>query len=160
MITMGKMKMFMKHTGVSAARSIAEIRAFLARAGATDIMESFRNGVTSSLTFCLEVHGQRLPFTLPARTDKIYQLLHAERDPRRLITEDARKKAAAIDRERAANIAWRQLSIWVQAQFALVETELAQVDEVFMPYIRLKGGQTLYELQAGNGFKMLPKLED
>lgn len=157
---MSKKKLFMRNTEVPAWRSCAEIRAFLARAGATDIMESLRDGVTCSLTFCLELDGQRVPFTLPARTERIFQALQAERDPRRLINDAQRKKAQQVDRERAGNIAWRQLSIWVQAQFALIETEMAKVDEVFMPYVRMKGGQTLYELQASQGFKMLPRLED
>lgn len=56
----------------------------------------------------------------------------------------------------AKRIAWRQILRWVEAQLALVETDMVKMQEVFMPYIQVNiKGQTLYEKLEESKFKML-----
>lgn len=51
---------------------------------------------------------------------------------------------------KARQVAWRQVFRWVQAQLAMVDTEMVTVDEVFFPYIQTRNGQTVYELHKNN----------
>jgi hypothetical protein len=42
-------------------------------------------------------------------------------------------------------VAWRILRDWVDIQIALVEVDIVQMQEVFLPYVVQKNGQTLFE---------------
>ena len=53
--------------------------------------------------------------------------------PRRLVTD-----------EQAVKVSWRIIKDWIEAQMALVEAELAELAEVFLPYAITKDGNTLY----------------
>ncbi|MDD4980682.1 MAG: hypothetical protein PHC54_05390 [Candidatus Omnitrophica bacterium] len=55
--------------------------------------------------------------------------------------------------QQAKRVAWRQILRWVEAQMALVETNMVKIQEVFMPYIQMTiSGQTLYEKIEQKGF--------
>ena len=43
----------------------------------------------------------------------------------------------------------------MQAQIALIETEMVTVEEIFLPYM-LTGKQTLYQALSNGDLKMLP----
>lgn len=47
--------------------------------------------------------------------------------------------------EHAYRVAWRILRAWVNVQMVLVELEIVQIQEVFLPYVVQKNGQTLFE---------------
>jgi hypothetical protein len=66
------------------------------------------------------------------------------------------KKSSRVPRslqteEQALRVGWRILKVWVEAQMAIVEAELATVAEVFLPYAVTRNGRTLYNhLQQDN----------
>ena len=64
--------------------------------------------------------------------------------PRRLITQ-----------EQALKVSWRIVKDWVEAQMAIVEAELAEMAEVFLPYAVTKNGTTLYKEIQNNNMLML-----
>ena len=49
------------------------------------------------------------------------------------------------DIEQATRTAWRILKDWLLAQLALIETGMASVEQVFLPYAQNPSGQTVYE---------------
>ena len=56
-----------------------------------------------------------------------------------------------VNEDQARRVAWRIVRDWVEAQMAIVELEMAKVDQVFLPYARTPNGQTLYEhVRASN----------
>ena len=59
---------------------------------------------------------------------------------------------AAARREQAYRTAWRIIKDWVDAQMALLETEMVDFEEVFMPYI-LSGRETLYQPCPKDGLR-------
>ena len=60
-----------------------------------------------------------------------------------------RQKVKA-DRAQAAKTGWANLRDWVLAQMAIIEAGMAQLDEVFLPYLTDGRGRTLYSLyQSG-----------
>ena len=48
-------------------------------------------------------------------------------------------------RDQAERVAWRILKDWVAAQMAILESEMVQMDEVFLPYMVNDSGQTLFQ---------------
>jgi hypothetical protein len=56
--------------------------------------------------------------------------------------------------EHAARVTWRNLRDWTEAQMALTEVEMVEVQEVFLPYM-VTGGQTFYHQMVQHGFPQL-----
>lgn len=52
-------------------------------------------------------------------------------------------------------VSWRIVKDWVEAQMAIVEAQLAEVGEVFLPYAVTKKGNTLYKELKQDGMKLL-----
>lgn len=119
-------------TSITAAKTVGEIQTMLTNAGANRIMiENDAQRQPIALAFELHEHQYRLP----CRHEAVYIKLHRDRKvPPRLST-----------REQALRVAWRILKDWTEAQLAIIETGMVQVDEVFMPYQLLSNGQSFYE---------------
>jgi hypothetical protein len=95
----------------------------------------------------VEISGNGVPFVLPCRWEAVHTTLV---NRMRRLPRQSRKEEYVLQAKR---VAWRQILRWVQAQLALVETDMVRIEEVFMPYLLNKKGQTLYEAIAVNGFK-------
>ncbi len=67
--------------------------------------------------------------------------------PRRPAAEKQKNPRSGIKatREQAERVAWRILKDWLAAQMALLDIELVKFEEIFLPYIQLSGGQTVFE---------------
>jgi hypothetical protein len=92
----------------------------------------------------MTAHGP-IFFRLPANIQGVHKAL--ERDPK----VPGRLKT----REHAARVAWRICKDWVEAQLAMVEAEMADMVEVFLPYAQTESGETLYEVVKARGFRQL-----
>ena len=118
-------------------RSLQNIQDILARAGAQKIMmdyDSTRN--VSAIVFGLEIEGKGfVPFTLPVNVEKLATVLY-KTDFNRL---DEKRK------EQARRTAWKNIHDWIDAQMALIETEMAKVQQVFLPYVVTGQNKTLYD---------------
>lgn len=141
-------RLFMETTKIDVERTVSEIQKTLGQNGATSILIEYEKGEVSSLFFRIRVKGSDVPFRLPCRSEQIYQ---------KLIGRMKKIRESRIDdhKTQAKRVAWRQVLRWVQAQLALVETEMVTMEEVFLPYMQGRGGKTLYELMSNNNFKML-----
>ena len=132
-------------TGIKPEKTAIEIQAALVKAGARGIMTSFDDeGVMSMITFQIKGPQGPLYFNLPANIDKVYVVLQNSGVDRRYRT-----------REQASRVAWRIIKDWVMAQLALVETEMVEMPEVFLPYMQTDTGETVYERLSNNKF-LLP----
>ena len=71
-----------------------------------------------------------------------------------------KKDGQNCTQEQATRIAWRNIKDWIAAQIALVETEQASMQELFLPYLVISQKdappQTLYEKFEGSQY-MLPE---
>lgn len=45
---------------------------------------------------------------------------------------------------------------WVDAQLAIIESDMVTLEQVFLPYMQVKGNQTLYETMVERRF-LLPE---
>jgi hypothetical protein len=132
-------------TSVKASQSIAEICAKLAKAGAGKIMQEYRDGVVVRIAFTIHTpHGEHA-FTLPANIEKV----HAH------IVGTQRVEARFRTYEHAGNVAWRILKDWVEAQLAIIETDMVTMPQIFLPYMQVGPDETIYERFEKQGFPRL-----
>ncbi len=141
--------LYMETTEIPPERTIAEITTLLVKHGATGIASKYEGGMVAAVMFQVPIGGREVPFKLPCRTEALFKVLHARR------RQGYRHRWEEQDREQSKRVAWRQMLRWIQAQLALVETGMVQIEEVFLPYLALRGGGTLYEKVAADQFLQL-----
>lgn len=136
-------------TSISCEKTIGEIMKCLVKHGATKIVTDYTNTLPIAVTFCLSLNNSLIAFSLPANYDGVLKAMKKDyKIPRRLITE-----------EQAMRVSWRIVKDWVEAQMAIVEAQLADIAEVFLPYAITKTGTTLYKEIQNNNMKMLQSAE-
>ena len=133
-------------TTIKAEKTAAEIQVKLAKAKAQAVLcEYDSDGVLCAMSFRVMTTQGMVSFRMPANTAGVLRALNRDpRVPKRLKTP-----------EQAANVTWRVLKDWIEAQLAIVEAEMAELTEVFLPYAQGQGGQTVYEAMQAHGFKAL-----
>ena len=134
-------------TSISADKTIGQIQAALAEAGAQAVLVEYDDErIVSSVSFRIDYNGTLISFRLPAQIDPIYVILQNDGDvPRKL-----------RNREQAARVAWRIIKSWIEAQLAIVEAEQVEMVEVFLPFAQNPAtGETVFAQLAGNNFALL-----
>lgn len=96
-------------------------------------------GSPVGLTFAPETLVGPRSFRLPAKVDGVMSALKKQSG------KGGRVSRSMADRAHASRVAWRILKDWIEAQLALVEAELVEVDEVLLPYMLERTGRTLFE---------------
>ena len=94
------------------------------------------NGGMIGLSFQVVGPDGKVGFKLPAKWEAVHAIL---------------KDNSKIERkfrtpEHAQNVVWRLIRDWLRAQMSLIELEIADLAEVFMPYMLDGRGNTVYEL--------------
>lgn len=132
-------------TTVDVGKTVGQIQRVLVQAGARSIMSDFgEDGVMESVSFRIVTPDSDLAYRLPANITGVLRCLEKQRVPSRFAT-----------REHAARVAWRIIKDWVAAQMAIIEAEMVDARQVFLPYMVTKGGETVYELFEKRGSKLL-----
>lgn len=124
-------------TKVDVYTTIGAIQGCLVKHGARKIMQDYdAEGRPQALMFAIDTQFGMRGIKLPANVDAVHKVLA--------------KQKVKCDREQAERVAWRILKDWVEAQMAILESEMVQMDEIFLPYMIGKDNQTAYELYANN----------
>jgi hypothetical protein len=56
----------------------------------------------------------------------------------------------------AERVAWRQLLMWVKVQMALIQLEMVEFAQVFLPYVQAsERGETVWDAFKGQRFKQI-----
>lgn len=140
------MTLYMETTRIAAERTVSEIQQLLSKYGAKAILMEYEGCQVSAVSFQYVVEGQTLPFRLPCRWKNMESALRqGGKRPRYDDTYETW----------ARRVAWRQILRWTEAQLALVETSMVKIQEVFFPYMVVKGGSTIYEIQEQKNFGLL-----
>jgi hypothetical protein len=123
-------------TTIAAEKTVMEIQQALARHKASAFLTEYDHlGVIATVSFKLRLPHGEVAFRLPCNVDGVLKCLKAQREvPSRLRT-----------REQAARVAWRITKDWITAQLAIVEAQMVDMAEVFLPYADAGNGQTLYQ---------------
>lgn len=133
-------------TKVKCEKTAAGIQNSLRKAGAKSVLtEYLDDGRIDFISFRINTSYGSIFFKLPARVDGVYRAMQADGEvPRRHKTKT-----------QAERVAWRIIKDWVECQIALVDSEQAELEQVFLPYAQKADGQTLYESIKNSGFKAL-----
>lgn len=128
---------------VGVYESLGEIQGALAAHGARQIMVEYDgDGKVMALAFSIESPLGRRAFSLPANVEGVRAVM-------------AKQGVRDINGQ-AERTAWRNVRDWVLAQMAIIEAGMAQMDEVFLPYLTNGNGQTLYQLYQGGALALGP----
>lgn len=129
------MALFTYTTQIAADKTVAEIQKVLVKIGARSILYDYDdNGYISVLSFRMAVNGQELSYKLPVDWRPVLRVLESQNISYKLQTQ-----------EQALRVAWRILKYWVEAQAAIIETQMVTSDQVFLPYTIVGKDQTLYD---------------
>jgi len=136
-------------TQISAEKTVTEIQGILARAGALAIMTEYdANTVLVGISFKIGTPFGPTAYSLPCDVAAVNRILdkqmRAGKVPRRLVTT-----------EQASRVGWRIIKDWIEAQLALVQTQMVTLDQVFLPYARTNTGETVYQRYIGAGMNGL-----
>lgn len=108
-------------TTVTASRTAGEIQERLAKAGAKAVLceydDSGISGIMCAMSFRIATKHGLVSFRMPANTGGVLKVLTKDpKVPKRLKTQ-----------QQAANVAWRVIKDWVDAQLAMVQARVRQV---------------------------------
>lgn len=126
-------------TSISAEKTVLEIQSALAKAGARQILHEYDgSGNVSALSFRINTRFGEISFRLPANISAVENILKKQYGARRI----GRQYTTL---EQATRVGWRILKDWVEAQLALIETNMVTLEQVFLPFAQNAAGQTVYE---------------
>ena len=135
-------------TEVSADRSVSQILALLVSHGARAIMTNYDAGQVCSISFQIETPQGLQGFRLPVDPDAVLKVMQKQKRPWGKIPP------RYVNQGQAIRIAWRILKDWVEAQMAIIETEMVRMEEVFLPYLLVDKHQTLFQKMVGTRFQL------
>jgi hypothetical protein len=132
-------------TSVDARRTIGQVHALLVEAGARQIMTTYTEvGTPTGVMFAIATADGLRAFALPVNTHRVLQVMKLDRK-----TEPRWKTP-----EQAERIGWRIIKDWLEAQIAIIQTEMVTFEQVMLPYMRTEDGRSVYELyQEGRAFR-------
>jgi hypothetical protein len=134
-------------------RIFAEMQQTLVTHGAKQIsFEYGDDGRVHGVSFTIKVYDRFIPVKLPARVEKAQAVLKDQWQTGVISHKRGGEKTYGDDQ--AYRVAWRNILDWVQAQMALLEIGMAQMEEVFLPYMVTKTGETFFEATQRNDFQL------
>lgn len=130
-------------TKVPVNRTVADMHGRLAMAGARSIVVQYDDDrEPAGFLFAIETPYGLQSFELPCDWTRVQLVLARQRQRH--------------DDGHARRVAWRILKDWLEAQLALIETDMVTLDQVMLPYMRTTGGQTVYDHILERGLAALP----
>lgn len=146
-------------TTISVAKSAGEIQGKLVAHDANSIRQDFKGGRLTAISFQLDTPAGPAAFRLPANSEAVYLVL-CRQLPAWKAAEGCKgysqsaAKSVKAHREQAERVAWRILKDWIEAQMAIRESEMVSMEEIFLPYLIVRDGKTLYAHMAETQFQL------
>lgn len=120
-------------TKVDIFTTLGQIQSMLVKHGAKKILQEYDNdGNVDAVSFLINTPIGMQAVKLPAKVDAVQKVLL--------------KQKVKVDRDQAERVAWRIIKDWVEAQMAILESEMVSLDEIFLPYMVNREGETVYKL--------------
>jgi hypothetical protein len=132
-------------TTIDPHKTASECVALLARHGASRISMDLVDGQPSGLAFSIDTPNGARFYLLPTNPEGVYAALgkawRESRIPRRY-----------YDRNQALRVSWRVIKDWLEAQLALIEAQVVEMEQVMLPYLVVdEVGTTLYQRYLDHG---------
>ena len=140
-------------TTIDPSKTASECIALLARHGATRVSMDLKDGQPSGLAFGIDTPAGMRFYLLPANPDGVYAALQKAWRQRRI-------PQRYVDRDQAQRVAWRVMKDWLEAQMALIEAQVVEVEQVMLPYLIVDDtGLTLYQRYLDQGRRAIEAAE-
>lgn len=137
-------------SSVPMLNSISKIEFKLAQAGATHIAKSYNEQKPTGMIFQIAVNDVPVTFKLPAKADRVYDVLLKQR--KNMPTNSQRETI----QQQADRTAWKILSDWIDIQISMIMIDHVELMEVFLPYVYDgKTNKTLFEKMKENNYNKL-----
>jgi len=134
-------------TTVAFDKTIGEINGILAKRGARKIVTDYdEQGNPIALTFSMSIQAKPVFYSMPCNWDGVL----------RAMQKDSKVPGKFCNKEQALRVSWRIIKDWIDAQMAIIDAQLAKVEEVFLPYAITKSGDTLFKhIESGKSNLLL-----
>ena len=131
-------------TKIESQKTVSEIISILGKKGAVEISTTYGSpGEPSGMSWKVNTKHGPLEFALPVRVEAVFDVMTKQG------INSTNNKARM---EQAKRTAWRIIKDWVEAQMALLDTEMVEMEEIFLPYM-VEDGKTLYNSLSDRGFE-------
>lgn len=136
-------------TKIDAWKTVSEIQQILSKNNVSHCSVKNEGSFPVALSFTIEFKQQPLNFLLPCNYKGVLECFK----------KDKKVPNSSKNPEQAIRTSWRIVKDWVEAQMAIIESEQATIEQVFMPYLIInETGETLSsKLLNGDGLKLLNK---
>jgi hypothetical protein len=121
-------------TKIDPSKTAGEITKVLVKLGAENIGMSYSGGKLTGMAFAIRRGPDVYAFQLPVRAHAVFDVLKHQRVPR-----------ANCTMAQAERVAWRILKSWIEAQAAIIETEMVKLEQVMLPYMVTETGDTVFD---------------
>lgn len=138
-------------TKIPAKITAGECVQILADAGADAVALRYNGGMPIGLLFTLRTPTGMQDFSMPVDIGAMHKVLRSA-DFSSLHTSAARLAELRNGRH-AADVAWRVVKDWLEANLALIAAQMATLDGVMLPYLQLRSGSTLLDEYRAHGVK-------
>jgi hypothetical protein len=138
-----KESLYMETTKKEPEETAAEIQKVLKKHGLKKFMFDYEDGEMTGCIFTIQYHDKEIPIRLPIKWEPLWVM--AQRGET--------KYAKTL--EQVKRVAWRQVLRWIESQLALVELDMVEMTEVFLPYIMINPKTTMYQKFVKDGPKLL-----
>ncbi len=134
-------------TDINANRTLGEIQGIIVKRGARKIMTEYdEQGDPVGLSFVLQVKDNIVHFKMPANYEGVLRSMAT--------TKNIKVK---VNKEQAIRVSWRIIKNWIEAQMAMIDAEIALMEQVFLPYAVDRNGVTIFDHFQNNTLLLPPK---
>lgn len=134
-------------TKIDIFTTVGQIQGLLVKHGAKKILQEYDDdGHITAVSFQINTPVGLQAVRLPANVEKVQKVLA--------------KQKVKSDYDQAERVAWRIVKDWVEAQMAIIESEIVSIDEIFLPYMIDGEGKTVYQLFANKALLLTAPKED
>ena len=134
-------------TTIDAGKSASECVALLARHGASRTSIDWAGGHPHSIAFGIDTPAGMRFYTLPANVEGVRRALNRAWEARRI-------SGSYTGEAQALRVAWRVVKDWLEAQLAMIDAQVVELEQVMLPYMVVdEVGTTVYERYIAQGHR-------
>lgn len=122
------------------------IEKMLIKHGARQIAYTYEDGLKTGILFTIQGKNSLLPIKMPVRIKNIEQVF--------------KKDGVKYKTEQPYKTGWKNVHDWIAAQLALLETEMVQMEEIFLPYILMNKDVTAFDYFSKNNYQLPGGVEE
>lgn len=131
-------------TKIDIYTTLGQIQGMLVKHGAKKILQEYEDDChIRAVSFVIDTPIGTQAVRIPANVDAVQSVL--------------KRQKVKCERDQAERVAWRIVKDWIEAQMAILESEMVTLDEIFLPYMINNAGQTVYQLFTSNALMLTDK---